>query len=316
MKVSILVNAYNEERYLKEALDSALAQTFGDFELVVLDDQSTDRTPEIVKEYTDPRVRYVRPAQRLGLVGGRNELLRQSRGEYLTYLDADDIYLPTKVEEEVLFLEQHPDCAAAYCDLGYFFDGDPGRLYRHRYEFYSGPDVFPNLLEKMFITNTAVMFRRRVYEEIGGYRSEMGIVEDWDYFLRMAYVGYQIVFLEKDLVRYRLRWDSHTNFARQQEIKESAVKIFEDLRSRMPEEDRARYHIDRWVADRKEAYAVTLAAAGEGRKARAMLKEAATYVGFLKRAAIVTLSFLPGSLAGTLVEWAWDWKKKNLFIPI
>src|SRR6185312_5827737 len=232
--VSILVNAYNAEAYLKEALDSALAQTYKNFEVVILDHQSTDQTPEIAKDYAakDARVRHVRPEKRLGIKEGRNELLRQARGDYFTYLDSDDIYMPEKVEEEVSFLELHKDCAAVYCNILYFFDGAPDKLYRHSYIFYSGPDVFPHLLEKMFITNTAMMMRRGVYDKLGGYNPELGMVEDWEYFLRMAYDGYQIAFLDKDLVRYRLRWDNNTNFARQLVIQESAVNIFKDFKKR------------------------------------------------------------------------------------
>ena len=315
--VSILVNAYNAERYLEEALDSALAQTYQNFEVVVLDDQSTDRTPEIAKEYAvkDARIRHVRPEKRLGLKEGRNELLRQARGAYFTYLDSDDIYLPAKVEEEVNFLEQHRDVAAVYCSILYFFDGAPQTFYRHRYEFYSGADVLPHLLEKMFITNTATMFRRDVYDKLGGYDPALGMVEDWEYFLRMAYRGYQIAFLDRDLVHYRLRWDNNTNFARQLVIQDSAVKIFENLRGHMAEADRVRYNIDHWLAKRKETYVVALVASGRGEEARALLKTIAPHVGFGKRAAITLLSFSPAAISHFAIEQAWSMRKKNLFVP-
>jgi glycosyltransferase involved in cell wall biosynthesis len=315
-QVSILINAFNEERYIKAAIDSALAQSWENFEVVIFDDCSTDHTAEIVKGYSDARIRYIKPEKRLGIIEGRNELLRAAAGRYITYLDADDLYLPDKIKEEAGFLDVHPEFAAVYCGIGYFFDGAPEKLYRHRYEFYSGKDIFPNLLEKMFITNTAAMFRREVYDALGGYRTDLGLVEDWEYFLRMSYAGYQIAFLDKDLVRYRLRWDSHTNFKRQALIQESAVKIFEDLRGRMTKEERERHRMDHYVVRRKERYAIALAGNGEGRAARALLRSIASHVGFARRSAIIFLSYLPTPVAHVSLDRAWQIKKKGLFKPV
>lgn len=311
--VSILINAYNEERYIRDAIDSALAQTCPNIEVVILDDGSSDATPEIIRSYTDQRVRHVRPAKRLGIIEGRNELLRTARGVYLTYLDADDIYEPSKVASEVDFLETHKEYAAVYCGMAYFFDGAPDRLYHHRYEFYSGDHVFERLLEKMFITNTAVMWRQEVAEKLGPYRTDLGIVEDWEYFLRMTYAGHRIGFIDQDLVRYRLRWDSHTNFGRQVEVQHSAVRIFEELKRRMSEEDRVRYRIAYWIARRKERYAIALIGAGQGSEARKELRAAAPHISLARMAALVAFSFVPGSLVGQVLETAWKFKKKNLF---
>jgi glycosyltransferase involved in cell wall biosynthesis len=334
--VSILIQAYNGERYVRECLDSALAQTYENFEIIFLDDHSTDGTAAIVKEYVareeatgSARLKYILPAKRLGIVEGRNELLRQAKGELLAWLDADDVYLPDKVKDEVEFLEAHEEFGVVYCQIGYFYDSDgvaaaAAKIYRHRNvpRSGSGPEMFACLLEKMFITNTAVMFRREIYKKLGGYRTDLGIVEDWEYFLRIAEAGYGIGFLDRDLVRYRLRSDSHTNFARQVEVQESAVKIFEALRESgtLNPTDRARYRIDYWVARRYETYAIALAAAGRGREARvALLKARAGFAGvagFAKRTAIWILSLTPAGLAGFLVESAWNRRKKGYFVEV
>jgi len=317
-KVSILVNSYNEDRYIGAALDSAVAQTYKDVEIIVLDDQSTDRTAEIVKSYAarDPRVKYLRSERRLGLTDGRNALLAAATGDYLTYLDADDMYLPMKVEEEVNFLEAHRDYAAVYCNLGYFYDDAPEKIYRHIHHFYSGDEVFPHLLEKMFITNTAFMFRREVYEKLGPYRKDLGLVEDWEYFLRMTYAGNRIAYIDKDLVRFRLRWDSHTNFAKLALIKESAVNIFVDLRSRMREEDRKKYNIDFHIAKQKEIWLITLFSIGKKNEAMKVYGDIKQYVRPAKKAVILGLAALPSPVARFLVLKAWNMRKKNLFSPI
>jgi glycosyltransferase involved in cell wall biosynthesis len=313
--VSILINAYNEERYIGAAIESAIAQTYDSIEIIILDDQSTDRTAEIVKNYNDPRVRYIRSDKRLGLTDGRNALLAAAKGEYLTYLDADDIYEPTKVEAEAKFLQEHHEYAGVYCNLAYFYDGEPEKSYHHRFTFYSGDDVFPQLLDRMFITNTAFMFRREVYEKLGPYRKDLGLVEDWEFFLRMTYAGYKIGYINKDLVHYRLRWDSHTNFAKLAALKESAVHIFEDLKSRMPETDRKKYDIDHHIADRKETWLISLFSIGEKKKATEIYREIKPYMNLKKRIAMSGLAVMPTPLARFLLEKAWNMRKKGLFIP-
>ncbi len=310
---SILINTYNDERYIKEALDSALAQTYKNIEVIVLDDSSTDRTTEIVKGYKDARLRYLRAPTHVGLVEGRNLLLRAAKGEYLTYLDADDIYLPAKVAEEVDFLEARRDYAAVYCNLAYFYDGAPGVFYHHRQRFYGGDEVFARLLEKMFITNTAFMFRRAVYDKLGGYRNDLGLVEDWEYFLRMTHAGYRIAFLDKDLVHYRLRWDSHTNFARQVAIKQSAVNIFEDLKTRMRDDERTKYNIDYHIAQRKETLIITLLSMGKREEAMQTYQEVKPFLGLKKRIMILAMASIPSLILRFLVERAWNLRKKRHF---
>ncbi len=314
--VSILINTYNEERFIKEAVDSALAQTYADIEVIVLDDCSKDHTPDIVKSYKDPRVKYIRPSERAGLIEGRNWLLKAAKGKYLTWLDGDDVYFPTKVAEEVEFLEAHPEFAAVYCNLAYFYDGEPEKNYHHRFKFYGGDEVFERLLEKMFITNTAVMFRREVYDKLGGYRKDLGLVEDWEYFLRMTYAGYRIAFLDRDLVHYRLRSDSHTNFARQAEIKQSAVNIFEDLKKRMTPEEQDQYDIDRHLAQQKENLVITLFSAGRKKEAMEIYNEIGKYASVKKRLVIMAMLLVPAAALRFLIERAWNYRKKNLFVPV
>ncbi len=312
--VSVLISSYNAEKYIEEAISSALRQTYLNIEVIVIDAGSTDRTSQLVRALNDRRIRFMQHAYEPIKVT-RNALLKEAKGDFLTFLDSDDIYLAEKVEEEVKFLEQHSEYAAVYCDLRYFFDGDPERLYRHRYTFYSG-DIFPQLLEKMFITNTTLMFRRAVVEKIGGYDERLGMVEDWDYFLRMAHAGFHFGFLPKDLVRYRLRWDNHTRFGNQVPIQESAVKIFENLKLHMTSDERERYEIDRHIAKRKERLVVALLAAGKKKIAWVLLGECRTAMRTTRLLLVVFLFVIPSVLLRFVIERAWKWKKRNLFVPV
>jgi len=312
--VSILMSAYNAERYIKEAVDSALAQTYRNIELVIIDAASKDKTREIVKSYKDPRVRLIEHAYE-PIIATRNGLLHEARGEYFTFLDSDDIYLPGKVAEEVGFLEKNPGCAVVHCDLHCFYDGEPGKFYKYRVSF-DYKDVFRELLDRMFIPNTAVMFRREIYDKLGGYNESLGLVEDWEYFLRIAHSGYKIVFLNKDLVLYRLRWDSHTNFARQVAIKQSAVNIFENLKARMTPDERVKYDIDRHLAKQKENLIITLFSDGKKKDAMRIYQEIKQYIRPWKRFVILAMLPVPAPTLRFLIEKAWNYRKRHLFIPV
>jgi glycosyltransferase involved in cell wall biosynthesis len=112
-KVTVLMPVYNGERFLREAVDSILAQTFADFEFVVIDDGSTDGTAEIVRSYLDPRIHFVRNASNLGLVANLNKGIETARGEYIARMDGDDVSLPERLAKQVAFMDASPELAAS-----------------------------------------------------------------------------------------------------------------------------------------------------------------------------------------------------------
>jgi glycosyltransferase involved in cell wall biosynthesis len=314
--VSVITPAYNAERYIAETIDSVLGQTYVNWELIVINDGSTDKTGEIARSYRDPRIRYIEQENR-GIAKTRNRLLKESKGEYITFLDSDDIYLPQKVEEEADFLETHPEYAAAYCDLRYFFDKEPGKLYRHTYTFPSG-DVFKELLKRQFITNTTLMIRRLVIEKLGLFNEATREVEDWSYFLKMAWAGMKFGFINKDLVRFRLRWDNNTRFDKQILIQADAVDIFENLKQEMTKEEYKKYRMDDHIFTRRIRLAIIQLV--EGRKQQA-IRTLWSGTAFHPRKLfaeifLIILCVLPRFVLRRLIEFAWNRKKKNLFVPV
>lgn len=109
--VSILMNCYNGEKYLRPALDSVVAQTYPDWELIFWDNQSSDRSAEICKSYGDPRIRYFYAAEHTELGAARILAFQQVRGEFVAILDADDIAHPERLARQVAFLREHPATA-------------------------------------------------------------------------------------------------------------------------------------------------------------------------------------------------------------
>lgn len=121
-KVTVAMPVYNDAAYLNEAVDSVLAQTFTDFELLIIDDGSTDDSPSLLAEYTDPRIRRLTFTENKGRPVARNAALDHAQGEYLAWMDADDIALPQRLEKQVAFLDAHDDIAVCGAGIRCFQD--------------------------------------------------------------------------------------------------------------------------------------------------------------------------------------------------
>jgi len=105
-KISVIMSVYNGEKYLGEAIDSVLGQTFTDFDFIIVNDGSTDGSPGIIQSYRDERIRVINNEKNIGLTKSLNKAIKESGGEYIARQDADDISLPERFEEQVWFLEE------------------------------------------------------------------------------------------------------------------------------------------------------------------------------------------------------------------
>jgi glycosyltransferase involved in cell wall biosynthesis len=200
-KVTVVIPAYNREKYIREAIDSILAQTFTDFELVVIDDGSTDHTREVVQTYHDPRIQLVCNEANLGIPKTRNRGIRLARGEYLAFLDSDDRAYPQRLAKQVAFLDSHPDHAAvgAWVD---WMDEEGRSLRRVRRKPVLSDDIAAQRLFRQGIENSASMARTAVLREYG-YQEEYDLSEDFDLWSRIA-AKYKLAALPAVLVRCRM----------------------------------------------------------------------------------------------------------------
>ncbi len=208
--VSIVVPVFNGEKYLRQSLDSIVNQTYPHVEILVMDDASTDSTPEIITSYGD-RVKYYRQAQNKRQYQNVNEALTMVNGEYIAIYHADDVYEPTIVEREVEFFEKHPEVGAVFCrDV---FINDEGREYGRLtipaeirdLPTLDYPTIFNALLthKNRFFPAPSSMVRASVYKDVGGYRAdEFDIASDLEMWLRIAR-KYRIGILPEYLFRYR-----------------------------------------------------------------------------------------------------------------
>ncbi len=190
--VSVMMPAYNAEAFIAEAIDSVLAQTYSQWELLVVNDGSTDATVEVVAQYTDPRIKLIHK-ENGGEASARNVALDHSTGEFIAYLDADDAYLPHHLSVLVDYLQSHPDRDAVYTD-GFHFDQTGKRLQplssRRRGPFEGR--IFEEVVRAsdVFGPPLCVMLRHQlVAEHHLRYDTRIVIGPDWDFFVRFADLG-------------------------------------------------------------------------------------------------------------------------------
>jgi len=206
--LSVITPAYNVEPYLGACIESVLSQTLTNLEIVVVDDGSTDGTADVLAKYAarDPRVRGFR-GRNCGVSHARNVAMRHARGRYFTLLDGDDLWEPRFAETLVGILDRRPEIGIVSgngLNLRGALDGRPVRPWPAE-----GREVtFLDMIEhedSMFIMS---VFRREVYEAIGGFNETLHRNEDYEYWLRAAAAGHRIVTHPQPLARYRRRGDS------------------------------------------------------------------------------------------------------------
>ena len=184
--VSVIMNIRNGAAFLREAMDSVMAQTFADWELIVWDDCSTDNSAAIVAEYKDPRVRYFLSPEETPLGKARDNAMRQARGEWLTFLDCDDLWTATKLEKQMALADER--VGIIYGRTVLFWPNGRKRDYDQAHEFSQLPegDIFSELFRSAcFISGSAVL-RRSAVEEIGGIPEYIEMTPDYYLYVAIA----------------------------------------------------------------------------------------------------------------------------------
>ena len=204
--VSVIIPTYNRANLLSAAIESVLAQTYSDYELLIVDDGSTDNTRDVVLSYTDPRIRYLHKNNG-GLASARNFGLREAQGRYVAFLDDDDLYLPDKLAIQVNFLDAHPD--VGWVNAGYLATDMQGNVLEEVRPWLSYSDLgVETWLFACPAVVHAVQVRREWLEHIGGFDDHFRASEDWDAWLRLAYAGCTMQWVEEIVCVYRFHGDN------------------------------------------------------------------------------------------------------------
>lgn len=199
-KVSVVIPAYNAMTYLPDTLNSVLQQTFSDFEVLIIDDGSTDHIQAwVAQNITDPRVRLIAQANQ-GLSAARNTGIANAQGEYVAFLDADDLWEPTKLEVQVRYLDNNSAVGLVYNWIAVIdAQGKPtGKVWRGDIE----GDVLEEVLQRNIIDCPSVLVRRKCFDDVGVFDRTLRSVEDWDMWIRIA-TRYNFGVTREALVYYR-----------------------------------------------------------------------------------------------------------------
>jgi glycosyltransferase involved in cell wall biosynthesis len=250
-EVAVVVPAYNQDRYIASMMRAVQQQTFSDWELFIIDDGSTDTTPQVVREFLgDKRIHYVVQRNQERAVA-RNAGIEKSSAPYIAFLDADDLWHPEKLAKQLAAIRAQPDVGLCYT-FADSIDLDGKRLQKSgRSHAYSGK-VFDRLLHSNFIVNSSVLVRRATLMKVGLFDSQLPVFgsEDWDLWLRIARQQ-RVCLVEEELTFYRV----HLENTPHERILQSGLAVVDKLYSgsdRLPDS-----HITRSQA---QAYLYMIAA--------------------------------------------------------
>jgi len=203
--VSIVILCYNYGHFLPKAIDSALEQTLTDREVIVVDNGSTDDTPEVVQSYGD-RIVGLRLEKNAGRSGGKNAGLRIAKGKYIQFLDADDTLMREKLERQIGILEDHDEVDIVYSDSIFVNEKrEPieaaSKWYRERH-FKPDESFLEKMIQECFLLTHDGLIRRYAIDAIGGFDESRDMLEDWDFWLRLAIAGKEFFHLPEVLSAY------------------------------------------------------------------------------------------------------------------
>jgi glycosyltransferase involved in cell wall biosynthesis len=201
-QVSVIIPTYNQAQYLAEAIESVLGQTYRDFEIIVVDDGSTDKTPEIAKRFGNA-VRYIRQENQ-GLAGARNTGIMATCSNFVSLLDSDDTWMPTYLEEIMATVAQYPEATVFYC-YAECMDASGCTLP----QVLGGPVVpsdamYHTLLRANFLIPSTITLRRSVIVAAGLFDETFRRLQDWELWIRLLKEGRHFVGLVEVLARYRI----------------------------------------------------------------------------------------------------------------
>ena len=200
--ISVIIPAYNAERTILETITSVQQQTFSNFELIVINDGSTDRTLELLNTVTDSRLKIFSYSNG-GLPTARNRGISRATAEFIAFLDADDLWTPDKLELQLAALEQHPEAGVAYSWTSFMEEKEGSLSFKPCEPVFFEGNVYANLLVGDFIYNGSnTLIRSQAIESTGEFDPTLKSCEDWDYWLRLA-ARWHFVVVPKHQILYR-----------------------------------------------------------------------------------------------------------------
>lgn len=220
-EVTVLMSVYNKENYLGRAIESILKQTFENFEFIIIDDCSTDRSSELIAEYSDQRIRVINNDENLGLTKSLNKGIALAKGNYIARMDADDISFSDRLEKQLLLFKDDPHLGGCGCWTE-IIDNDDNSIGKWETD-YSSEQIYYFLNFRNCLTHSAMVFRKSIVDSLNGYNENIKFAQDYDLWQRMSKVA-RLAIIHEPLVRWRSN-DEGISAAKQEEQGQFARKI-------------------------------------------------------------------------------------------
>ena len=228
-KVSVIIPSFNSGEFLDEAIQSVAGQTYKNLEIIVVNDGSSDNTEEIVRRWQkqDSRIRYIEHRFNKGLAAARNTGIKNSYGEYIAFLDADDVWIPTKLEVQIHAIEKEK-VQGAFSNW-WIWDNFSGSK---KLAFFENPlrgskDIINSLVKKNFGNSSTFVTKKEIFNQIGFFDETLKASEDYDFWLRLFFNNIKIAWINEPLVFYRQHNSQMSlNIYR---MKMSRLKIFKKI---------------------------------------------------------------------------------------
>lgn len=223
--VSIVIPVYNAENYIQQTLDSVLGQTYLNFEIIVVDDGSTDSSKEILETYQEKITLY--PIENSGVSYARNFAVERAKGEWIAFIDADDVWFPDKLWTQLMGIGENK---WSHTDSFYIGENQSGKTKRGDLSKQIGGKVFDSLIVENFITTSTVLMKKMLFNEHGGFDESMEALEDWKLWLKIA-KNHPLAYEPKPLAQYRVYDGSTSRKARKMlPIHEALIHdLFQDI---------------------------------------------------------------------------------------
>ena len=269
-RVSVVIPTFNCAAYLPLAIDSVLKQSYKDLEILVVDDGSTDGTVDQISHYAK-HIRYLYQENE-GASTARNRALEMSTGEYIAYLDADDVWYPQKLERQVEYLDRDTECGLVHSEVCVIDEQD--EILHHQFNAETARSVpqgscLLQLLQDSHIQTLTVVERRECFEKVGGFDKRLPVAQDYMHWILIALEGWKFGYIGEPLAKYR--WRHGSLMASKRRLLEDYERIYAILLNETSLGDRFGLHAIETVEERIVSVQRELACVdyAEGRNATA-----------------------------------------------
>ena len=319
--VSVIVPAYNAGRHIQETIASVLLQSYRNIELIIVDDGSRDNTALIVKKYLDydNRVHYIYQENE-GQAAARKRGFEHSQGDLISFLDSDDLFALNKIEIQVRFMLDNPNCGVSYSDILHFWDNTPHILLRKKLTYYSGY-IFDKLIRENVIQVMTALIRRDILIKYGLPGKEFRRSDDWYLWLNLSYHKVKFCFLDR-ILAFQRRHEAGSLSDQKTYFKETAernIAIYKHFKALLNTEECKKYNIDNLLnfwQFRVVLGSLIMEDRIHAKKALQLFKIKGIFDGIKKCSLFILLCLVPVHVLGNMIYKLREFTRRRTFIPV